>query len=518
MANKNLFTQVEQPRIDKNVFDLTHDMKLSAQMGKLYPVLSMECVPGDRFTLGTDSLIRFAPLVAPVMHRMDATFHYFFVPNRLTWPNWEKFITGDNLQGPGGPTLTPVPPFLVMDTADTAVGTLPNYMGVPALTAPNIINVSALPFAAYQMIYNEYYRDQNLIQEVPFELIDGDNQIRQAQLQEIRKRAWEHDYFTSALPWAQKGDAVLMPTDLKDVRVKVNTGGGASPGATWDNQFPLSAFPSTSVDGGTPDVVTPIIPVGTLYADMDSSSAEVTINDLRRATALQRWLEKNARAGTRYIESIKAHFQVNSSDKRLQRPEYITGVKTPVIVSEVLNSTGETSGLPQGNMAGHALSVTHGKNGSYFCEEHGYIICIMSVLPKTAYQQGLPKHFFKFDKLDYFWPTFANLGEQEVLCKEIYADQLNTDQEAIFGYTPRYSEYKYMPGRVAGQFQTTLNYWHEGRIFATPPLLNQTFIEADPSQRIFAVTNPLDDYLFVQVLHRIKAVRPMPFYGTPGGL
>jgi len=241
--------------------------------------------------------------------------------------------------------------------------------------------------------------------------------------------------------------------------------------------------------------------------------APTTINDLRRAFRLQEWLEKNARGGTRYIENILMHFGVRSSDKRLQRPEYITGLKTPVIISEVLN-TSATDQEAQGNMAGHGVAVSTGKYGNYFCEEHGYIIGIMSVMPQPAYQQGIPKTYLKSDPLDFFWPSFAHIGEQPVTNNELYA--YTATAEDTFGYVPRYAEYKYQASRVAGDFRTVLDYWHLGRIFATQPALNDTFIECTPDQceRIFAVQDG-EDNLYCQIMHKIKAVRPMPKFGTP---
>jgi hypothetical protein len=265
-------------------------------------------------------------------------------------------------------------------------------------------------------------------------------------------------------------------------------------------------IPATIETGANPE--TAYDPQGTLQ------TTPTTINELRRAFRLQEWLEKNARGGTRYIEQILAHFGVRSSDKRLQRPEYITGVKTPITVSEVLNTTGEDGGLPQGNMAGHAVSVGQGNMGTYSVEEHGYIIGILSVTPKTAYQQGIPKNYLKTDPLDFFWPTFANIGEQEVKNNEIFGYTAQGDD--VFGYIPRYAEYKYMPSRVAGDFRTTLDYWHLGRIFTNLPTLSQEFIEIDPEDvtRIFAVEND-DDNLYMHILHKVQARRPMPVYGTP---
>jgi hypothetical protein len=497
---KNLFNSIKLQRPKKNVFDLTHDVKLSADMGNLTPILTLECVPGDKFELGCESLIRFAPMIAPVMHRMDVSMHYFFVPNRIVWSNWEKFITDANsglvspyLATSGSAAWDPYVKFM-------------DYMGVPPNTSGGTIvqNINALPFAAYQCIYNEYYRDQNLVAPVNYKLADGDAGAQRADLCTLRKRAWEHDYFTASLPFAQKGAAVDIP--LGQIDVPWTKVAGKNSNGSPDVQAVSGQY---DVNGGVPSPLTDGLYVPQITADVEPT----TINDLRRAFRLQEWLEKNARGGTRYIENILTHFGVRSSDKRLQRPEYITGVKSPVVISEIVNTTGQTDGLPQGNMAGHGMSVSSGRSGSYYCEEHGYIIGIMSVMPKTAYQQGIPKTYLKNDTLDYYWPSFANIGEQPVTNAEIYAYTGNAEE--TFGYVPRYAEYKYMPSRVAGDFRTTLDYWHLGRKFDTQPTLSTSFIECNPTKRIFAVEDPEGDSLYCHVLNKIKAIRPMPKYGTP---
>lgn len=496
----NIFNSVKMTRPGKNIFDLKHDHKLSCNFGQLVPILLEEAVPGDKFKIKCEAMVRLAPMVAPPMHRSDVYIHYFFVPNRLIWPNWEKFITMQptGIEPPNFPTIK------MGDTGSTGVyGPLCDHLGIPTPIGTWEEDVNAMPFAAYQFVYNEFYRDQNLIDPVVYQLTDGDN-TGNSDLWQLRKRAWSHDYFTSALPWAQKGAAVEIPIgQLQDVPVKLN-----NPDDTTLEGTPADI----PVDG----VITGGIPVGTMYAQTSNAVTEATsINDLRRAFRLQEWLEKAARAGSRYKEQILSFFGVQSSDKRLQRPEYITGVKTPIQISEVLNTTG-TENAPQGDMAGHGIAYMNGYGEQYFCEEHGFVIGIMSVLPQPAYQQGLRKLWLKTeDAFQYFWPQFEHIGEQEIQNKELYAFS-PTGQET-FGYIPRYAEYKYSPSRVSGDFRTTLNHWHMGRIFASQPALNQTFIEMNSASvdRIFAVTDENEQKLWCHIFNDIKVVRPMAKYGTP---
>jgi len=519
-----IFTQTPVNKPRSNKFNLSHDKKLSLKMGNLTPVLIMDTVPGDSITLRGNMMIRLAPMLSPVMHRINAYIHYFFVPNRIIWDGWEDFITG----GDNGDDET-VWPYLEYEPTDYEYSSLPDYMGLPTnddvLGGGEPQNVSAIPFAAYNKIYNEYYRDQNLITPVVDELIDGE-QTSADDLLELRRRAWQHDYFTSALPWTQKGPEAMLPLGSQ-APVKAKN----DPDFTENYQQLKGVFTNTGITGATVQtLLNSNITDGTneAYIDLlDSHFADLSeatassINDLRRAFKLQEWLEKNARGGSRYTESIKVHFAVNTSDKRLQRPEYIGGVKTPVQISEVLNTSGSTDNpsstyQPQGTMAGHALATGSGGSFKYYCEEHGYIIGIMSIMPESAYMQGIPKHFLRQDKFDYYWPEFAHIGEQPIYGKELIVTGFDEYNNGVFGYTPRYAEYKFMPNTAHGDFKGNLDFWHLTRKFATAPALNQDFIECDPQEveRIFAVQDGTDN-IWAHVYNEVYARRLMPVFGVP---
>ncbi|AXH77557.1 MAG: major capsid protein [Microviridae sp.] len=509
-----LFGSIQNFRPKKNKFDLSHEKKMSFKMGTLTPFLLQEVIPGDQFRVNTEMLMRLQPMLAPIFHRIRVKTDYFFVPNRLVWDNWQKFITG----GEDGNDATVAPYFLMeqaqIDAGYCQKGSLWDYMGLPTieklepLTAE--LKVNALPFRAYQLIYNEYFRDENLVPKVNVTKTDGQDG-NTGSLTELQKRAWEKDYYTSALPWAQKGGAVTMPTDIQ-----YKVGGTLLRDVGGAPVDPNGALTATGAGGDATSATFQAANSGNLQVE-NIDSIGTTINDLRVAVRLQEWLEKNARAGSRYIESILAHFGVLSSDARLQRPEYLGGNQNPIVISEVLSSyqNADDSGYPQGNMSGHGIAT--GGNGGFKrrFEEHGFVIGIMTVLPRTAYQQGIAREWQRFDKLEYAWPSFAQLGEQEIKNSELYFDNAGVNNAGTFGYQSRYAEYKFKPSTVHGDFRDNLDYWHMGRKFAAQPVLNRSFIEADPTKRIFAVTDQTEDEILCQIYNRVDALRPLPYFNSP---
>jgi hypothetical protein len=513
-----IFDRIQLTKPKRSVFDLSHERKFSMNMGDLVPILCQEVVPGDSFRLSLQQLVRMQPMLAPMMHRVNVTTHFFFVPNRLIWNEWEDFITG----GDKG-TAQPVFPTFFRNTtiskesARLYNGSLSDYLGFPVSRMPETItsipHFSQLPYRAYHLIWNEYYRDQNLENPVDISLASGSLNItgqedgstvwnKRALL--IQKRAWEKDYFTSALPYAQKGQELSFSI------------AGTAPVKSDSTVADVYISNAQTTAGGINKYLS-TTGTGKLVADL-SNAGTTKINELRQAFQIQKWLEKNARGGSRYIEQILTHFGVKSSDARLQRPEYLGGGKTPVTISEVLQNSATDETSPQGNMAGHGVSVgsTHSFKRSF--EEHGFIIGIMSVLPRTAYFQGMPKIFNKFDRFDYYWPEFAHLGEQEVKMSELYYDPTGATNNETFGYQPRYSEYRFINDSVHGDFQSNLKFWHMAREFSNKPALNASFVQADPTNRVFAVTDASYPKLLVNTYANIQAVRPMPKYGNPGGI
>ncbi|QCS36957.1 major capsid protein [Tortoise microvirus 34] len=495
-----------------NSFDLTHDRKQTMKMGVLTPCLCEEVVPGDTFRVQTDLALRLAPLVAPMMHRVDVYCHYFFVPTRLLWKNWSDFLTG----GRNG-DLNPIYP--VKDLA-IAPGSLADYLGFPVTDLLPVLRISALPFRAYQMIYNEWYRDQNLIAEAVVSTEDGVDSTTSVSLQ---RRAWRKGYFESALPWSQRGSAVSLPAMSEGAKVvtKPNGHNWSLPISNNDMSIVNGSAKFYRANGGATTVTTNVHPNGVNNTqDFDTglrvaTDGVIPIRDIRLAFQVQKYLEKNARAGVRYIEWLQAHFGVKSSDARLQRPEYLGGGKSPLVVGEVLQTSSTDSTSPQANPAGTAVSAQRTLSFTRSFEEYGYILGIVSVMPKPAYQQGLPRKFTRFGRYDQYLPVLAHVGDQPILSKELYADGSAGD-DTVFGYAPRYEELRKSYDTVHGQFRTTLDFWHLGRKFDSRPTLGKDFVECFPSKRVFAVTDPAKDEIWMHMLHNIKALRPVPKYGDPG--
>jgi len=508
--------QVNKP--NKNKFDLSHEVKQTGNMGKLYPCFVQDVIPGDSLRVNTQQLIRLSPLLAPMMHNVDFKLDYFFVPYRLIWDEWKDFITG----GEDGDDLPSYPRMQVSSTNRTNYlqkGMLSDYLGVPpaqnTLTGPTNggawnntasqgserHDISVLPARAYQLIYHEYFRDQNVGTEYPqytnSGLISSPTELNNTWT--IRNSNWEKDYFTSALPFLQRGGEVVLP--LGNVL--------PDPSKSGDLQ----------IGGGIFQAVT------SSTSPVDITVEAPTINELRKATALQRWLELMARAGSRYREQIHAIFGERIPDYTVQVPQYLGGGKTAIMISEVLSTYAQTSSAasgasqdrPQGDMSGHALGLGDNIGFQQSFNEHGIVLGLCRVIPKSSYVQGLSRFWQKFDKFDHYFPQFANLGEQEVYAKEIYTRGSKTLDNQIFGYQQRYAEYKYAQNRIAGDFRDTLAHWELSRRFSTTPLLNQSFIECDSDEvsRIFAIEDPNEDKIWMSLFHKVDALRPIPYFSNP---
>ena len=452
----------------RSKFGLSHSFKFSCDMGNLVPIMCEDVSPGDTFRLNTDAVVRFAPMLAPLMHEIDVYTHYFFVPNRLTWTNWENFITG----GERGDDVSVVPT-ITSPSGGFGVSSLVDYLYGCNVDAEGL-TVDAMPARAYQLILNEWYRQQDLQDSRLISFADGPDTTTDLSLY---NRNWNKDYFTSCLPFQQKGPAVLLP--LSGNAPVIGTAPVSGLG-TFAQTFSTNASSAYFTDGTGADPVTTTanwvgsggsgtsgqgyvieedpnnsgfpniranadVPTSTLEADLSKVSS-ATINDLRQSFQLQRWLEANMRCGSRYTESILSHFGVHSPDQRLQRPEFLGGGRSPVVFSEVLQ-TSETSstGTPQANMAGHGFGAHRSHQFVKSFPEHGWVIGLMSIVPVSSYSgQGVDRRFTRFSKYDYLWPLFAHLGEQPVLNKEVYAQGFADPaaDEGVFGYQPRYQEYR----------------------------------------------------------------------------
>lgn len=540
-------------------------------MGKLYPIICKEMLPGDRFRVRTDSLVRTMPLSSPAFGRLRMYVHYFFVPNRLVWDNWEDFITG----GESGED-THVPPYVQWSDliggdfqARSKSDSTGNWtyapedglvaaFGLPAqpyaggnvaeagvangisTTAP----VSALPFRGYRLIWNEYYRDQNVDDELPIAtdkdgkyLIDGigDAAFKSSIFGDLLSRRWLKDYFTSALPTPQRGPDVQLPIvgeggtiqadgPLKLMIQNQGTGSTTTTSSVFTPDLNVGLGNTTGI--GISSSVNDQFPVEKDHTDLmyasglttaGGSVVAATINDLRRAIALQRFYEISARAGSRYIETIMGHFHVRSSDARLQRPEYLGGGVTDINIGEVLQTSATDQTSPQGNMAGRGFGIGRSNQCTYRAEEHGYLFGIMSIIPEPYYYQGIDKEWTRQSRVDYYWPSFAHLGEQEIDKSELSVGTSDGETDTfgqLFGYAPRYAEYKFSKNIITGLLRGSLANWTFARKISDPNL-NAAFLEIPQVNNPFAVQDEDTDKFIIWFSNDIRALRPMPFFGTP---
>lgn len=494
----------------RNLFSLSHKVNLSCDQGELVPIGLVEVLPGDIFRHATSLMIRLSPMLAPVFSQLNVTLFQFYVPTRIVWDDFEKFITG----GPDGDDATVAP--TISFASGVTVGSLADYMGLPPGFAP-LPPVSAVPFRAYAKIFNEWIRDEDLDNELVVSTASGPDTTTNTALQNIR---WEKDYFTAARPFEQKGPGVTIPIGQRAnisglgyvaplagppaaLSAVKQTGGGtvSYPFGANVSSVPLVARTTT---GGTTTAFPDI------YADL-STATGIPVTELRLANALQRFMELSSHRGSRYVEYLLSRFGVRSSDARLQRPELLSRSKQVVQISEVL-ATAEGTDTEVGDLKGHGIGTMRSNRYMRMFEEHGYVITLMAVQPKTMYTQGIHKTWSRPDKYDYFQPETQFIGDQEVLNKEIYAGAAQPN--GTFGWTPRYDEYRGLMNRIAGEFrQPSLDFWHQARIFSSEPALNSAFVTSNPTERIFAV--PGQDVLYLTVNHSLQARRVLAQKGTP---
>lgn len=511
------FSEIPEAEIQRSTFDRSHGVKTTFNAGKLIPILVDEVLPGDTHDLKDHLFGRLATPIVPFMDNLYLDTHYFFVPTRLVWENWEKFNGAQD--NPEDSTDYIVPQ--MTSTAVTGYDSLSifDHMGIPP-KVPGLEHTS-LPLRAYNLIWNEWYRDQNLQDSV---VVNKGDTADTPATYTILPRGKRKDYFTGALPRPQKGPAVNLPlgtsapvvTNLANINLRVNGVSGQE----------LVANPA----GNNITYSGPAVPGGQaiqfglgatgLQTDLSDATA-ATINSLRLAFQIQKMYERDARGGTRYVEILKAHFNVTSPDFRLQRPEYLGG-NTKKITSTVVPQTSSTDGTtPQGNLSAYALVSDSGSGFKHSFTEHGYIIGIVSLRADLNYQQGLNRLWSRQTRFDYYWPALSHLGEQAILNKEIYAvGSANLAQdEAVFGYQERHAEYRYKPNEIHGAFRSTyaapLDMWHLAQKFTSLPLLNDSFIQENPPiDRVIAVET--EPHIILDVFMQYNSTRPMPVYAVPG--
>lgn len=560
----SIFSFSKVNRTKYSTFNMSHDVKLSCEMGQLVPFMCQEILPGDKFKVTSETLVRMAPMLAPLMHRVDVRVEYFFVPCRILTPAWEKVMFPKpnkeiDVQLPfvqchgAGHLASDFGIYSwsksfdgVQSSRNVSIfgaSSLADYLGVPLNVDDQglSLNINLLPFLAYQRIYNDYYRDENLhpdLQDMQaedfryfdpgdpdtyafvgggnnlFDLVGNLEQIPSGgtgdmqantiyELFRLRNRCWEKDYFTSALPWRQAGAPAVAPLQFD------NTGNTLV--RNQDGSI-LKGESRGVLYGGGPNTLNGQITSSDYNNHLqidNSTNLGLSIADLQTASWLQRFLENIALGGHRMVEQILTHFGVRVPDYRLDRAEYLGGNRTPLVVSQVLQTSNSVDDSPLANPAGNAKSIGVNKALSRTFEEHGFLMGIVSIMPRTTYSQGLQRMFTRFDRLDFAWPEFAMLGEQEVKNQELFIGRDMAYNQGTFGYQQRYAEYKYIQSSVHGDFASTLDFWHMGREFGSEPNLNRAFVTADPTTRIWSVPSATN-HVWMMIHNNVLANRPLP--------
>lgn len=555
MSSPNqIFQSVAVKTPPRSRFDLTHTWKSTADFAQLIPNLLLEVMPGDAIRCNTNLFARAMPMLAPLMHAVDIYEHYFFVPWRLIWDDYEKFIIPQEDETEDTIPVLPyfVPPFNASDEelkALWSLGSLADYFGIPPVPTfqqgpadVSDVRINSLPFRAYQLIYNEYYRDQKLIDKVEINKGSGAESVESMKmLMQLRMRAWEKDYFTSALPKPQQGNPVGFNIDSGSRLVTVRDSAVAqevstrfvryreTQGNTSLGVFGGSGAAGTSggiyakkdeLGGFTPDNVTGgyIDPNGVWVVEPGNTNP-ITIEQLRQQMRLQEYMELLMRGGNRYTEVVRNLYGVTPDDLRIGRPAYLGGGKQNLVISEVLQQSQSEAGVSAlGEGAGHGISIGSDNRFKAFFREHGYVIGILSIRPRSEYGQGIDKLWLKDNRYDFANPKFAHLGEQPVKNGELWWSYYDGKNREGFGYQPVYEEYRHKPSTVHGDLRRDLAYWTLSRRFENRPRLNADFVQMSPSDfnNIFAVTEASDgSHLIVECEHQVKMLRPLPKYGVP---